>query len=246
MTAEEVATIMRRIKPGCCVEVIDQTAIEVGGRRVNLNNLYRMIATMALPPDQVAERFVQTFLCWRDHIAPLTWATVRTKVFPRLQPESFLAKQQIVQRPFVNGTCVTFVRDLPEAMVPLTHDQLSGWGVDIEDCERVAISNMRRLCDRDMQIVGSREGGVAAVVTATDSYSASRLLLPDIGAMLAPILGRRFYIGTPCRDRFVAFTSTPPEFVERMRKIIADEYARRPYPITGELFMVTPDGVSKA
>jgi hypothetical protein len=43
---------------------------------------------------------------------------------------------------------------------------------------------------------------------------------------------------------FVAMSANPPHFVERLRKRVAQDYRRLPYPITRDLFLVTRDGVA--
>jgi hypothetical protein len=43
---------------------------------------------------------------------------------------------------------------------------------------------------------------------------------------------------------FLALTCDPAEFVSRLKKRVALDYRRMPYPITDELFVVTRDGVA--
>ena len=43
---------------------------------------------------------------------------------------------------------------------------------------------------------------------------------------------------------FVALSCDPPDFVERLRKRVDQDYRRLPYPITRDLFVVTRDGVA--
>ncbi|MCA9300226.1 MAG: hypothetical protein KDA28_14230, partial [Phycisphaerales bacterium] len=75
-------------------------------------------------------------------------------------------------------------------------------------------------------------------------YDAARLLLSSLFERLAPELDGDFYVATPARDMFVAMSGEPPEFVERLRQRVAQDYERLPYPISSDLFYVTRDGVA--
>lgn len=85
-------------------------------------------------------------------------------------------------------------------------------------------------------------------IAATQSFRCMSgrlsLLLGTLHARLAPELRGDFYVATPARDMFLAMTCDPQEFVERLKKRIALDYRRMPYPISDELFVVTRDGVA--
>ena len=70
------------------------------------------------------------------------------------------------------------------------------------------------------------------------------LLLDSLHERLAPELGGDFYVATPARDMFLAFTCDPSPFVDRLSERVAVDYKRMPYPITNSLFVVTRDGVA--
>ena len=46
------------------------------------------------------------------------------------------------------------------------------------------------------------------------------------------------------RDMFLAISADPPEFVDRIRDRVEQDYRRLPYPITERFFLVTRDGVA--
>ena len=98
--------------------------------------------------------------------------------------------------------------------------------------------------DLEIQLVDSSEGGRAAIVARQDGYDAARLLLGTLHERLAPKLKGDFYVAAPARDMFLALTTDPSEFVERLRQRVKLEYRRLPYPITADLFVVTRDGVA--
>jgi uncharacterized protein YtpQ (UPF0354 family) len=167
---------------------------------------------------------------------------------PRIQPESIfqhLDREQVAHVPWVNGTVIVFVIDLPQMTVSITTEQLVKWGVQSEDLEQIARDNLGRFApDLSIQIIDSKEGGRAAIVSRQDGYDAARILLNRLYEKLAPELKGDFYVATPARDTFLAMTCDPSDFVDRLRARIETDYRRLPYPITKDLFVVTRDGVA--
>jgi uncharacterized protein YtpQ (UPF0354 family) len=147
--------------------------------------------------------------------------------------------------PFVNGTVIVFVLDMPQMTVSITVEQLVRWGVQCEDLDEIARANLARYApDLEIQLVDSSEGGRAAIVARQDGYDAARLLLSSLHERLAPELRGDFYVAAPARDMFLAITLQPQSFVQRIRKRVQLDFKRLPYPITGDFFVVTRDGVA--
>jgi uncharacterized protein YtpQ (UPF0354 family) len=156
-----------------------------------------------------------------------------------------LDREQVAHVEFVNGTVLLFVLDLPQVTVSLTLEQLIRWGVDCLEVEEIAKKNLERYSpELKIQVIESRDGGRAAILNEQDGYDAARLLLGKLHQRLAPELNGDFFVATPARDMFVALSCDPPDFVERLRKRVDQDYRRLPYPITRDLFVVTRDGVA--
>ena len=115
----------------------------------------------------------------------------------------------------------------------------------MEDLEAYAKKNLDRYVpDLEVQLVESKEGGRAAILSEQDGYDAARLLLSGLFDRLAPQLGGDFLVATPARDMFVAMSRGPRDFVHRLHERVSVDYKRLPYPITSEFFYVTRDGVA--
>ena len=124
-------------------------------------------------------------------------------------------------------------------------EQLIRWQLCAEDVDQIARENLDRYAPQmEVQIVESKEGGRAAIISEQDGYDAARLLLPGLYRRLAPQLGGDFFVATPARDMFVALSGRPTEFIDRVAERVAQDYQRLPYPITSEFFYVTMDGVA--
>lgn len=249
--AEQVVQLLRRMRPDLDVELPGPNEALVDGRRLDMENLRRLVAQNPEQGSEIVEQFLDSLLS--DHganVDALPTEIARRMIMPRIHPESVfehLDERQVAYIPFVNGAVVLFVLDLPQVTVTVTAEQMVKWGVSPEDLERFARANLRSAsADLQVQIIESEEGGRAAVISERDGYDASRLLLSDLHTTLAPELGGDFLVATPARDMFVAISQAPEPFVERIHERVERDYRRLPYPITTDFFYVTQDGVAGA
>ncbi len=246
---EQVVFILKRHFPERIVHLAGPMDVVIDGRHLGLDNLYRMVLRDPDNGVEIVENYLEK-LIEGDTVsgAPLPFAIARPRIMPRIQPDTIfkhLDREQVAHVPFVNNTVVVFVIDLPQMTVSITTEQMMKWGVQADDLELIARENLGRYApDLSIQIIDSKEGGRAAIVSRQDGYDAARLLLNRLYEKLAPELKGDFYVATPARDTFLAMTCDPPEFVGRLKNRIDADYRRLPYPITNELFVVTRDGVA--
>lgn len=246
---EQVAKILRRNFPSKEIELAGPMDLVLNNKHLGLENLYRMVQCDPERGVEIVESYLER-LVESDSIGstPLPLSIAKPRIMPRIQPVAIfehLDREQVAHIPFVNGTVIVFVIDMPHSTVSITVEQVLRWGLQPEDLDEIARENLARYTpDLDIQLVDSTEGGRAAIVAAQDGYDAARLLLNSLHARLAPELDGDFYVATPARDMFLAMTYAPNEFVERLYKRIQLDYKRLPYPITSSLFVVTRDGVA--
>jgi uncharacterized protein YtpQ (UPF0354 family) len=249
--AEHVATLFHRLYPEAEVRLTGPGNLKVGGRRLDLDNLYRLVAQDPDRGVEIAEQFIESLFAG-DAIAAdaMPFDLARPMIMPRIHPESIfkkLERELVAHIPFVNGTVILFVLDLPQMTVSVTSEQAIRWGVEPEDLERIARKNLQETTPSlEVRFIESKEGGKAALFSHHDGYDAARLLLGGLFGALAPELGGDFLVGTPSRDVFVALSRDPGDFVSRVRDRIQRDYEKLPYPITTDLFYVTRDGVAGA
>ena len=247
--AEHVAKCLRRIQPEYDVELVGPRELIINGRRLDLENLYRMVSHEPTRGVEIVEHYLdQLFSTDAGELVEISFDLARPRVMPRIQPDSIfdhLRRDLVAHVPFVNDTSIVFVLDMPQMTVSITTEQMIRWGTTAEELELIARENLRSYQpDVEMQLVESKEGGRAAIVSEQDGYDAARLLLSGLFEKLAPELGGDFYVATPARDMFVAMSIAPSAFVDRLCDRVEHDFRRLPYPISSRLFYVTRDGVA--
>lgn len=249
--AEQVAAMLRRLQPEYAVKLIGTSELLVDGRRLDLDNLYRMVSHDELRGQEIVEHYLEQLFS-DDSIdqSDMSFDLVRSRIMPRIQPESIfehLSRELVAHVPFVNNTVIVFVTDLPNMTVSITTEQMIRWGITAEELEEIARENLDSYTPQfDMQFVESKEGGQAAIIGEQDGYDAARVLMTGLYNSLVDRLGPDFLVAIPARDMFVALSAGPSPFLQRLHRRVVQDYNRLPYPITDELFIVTRDGVAGA
>lgn len=247
--AEQVADMLKRIQPDSQIELTGPRELIVNGRRLDLENLARLVKHDPPRGTEIVEHYLdQLFSGEAGAVGNMSFELLRTRIMPRIQPETIfnhLNREQVAHVPFVNGTVVVFVIDMPQMTVSVTTEQMLRWGVTADDLEELARENLANQSQElELQVVTSKEGGRAIVVAEQDGYDAARLLLGNLYQRLAARLGGDFYVATPARDMFVAMSIGPDSFVQRLASRVNEDFRRLPYPISPHMFVVTRDGVA--
>jgi uncharacterized protein YtpQ (UPF0354 family) len=247
--AEQVAALLKRLQPEYDIELTGPRELLVNGRRLDLENLYRMVNHEPDRGTEIVEHYLdQLFAGDAAHLSHISLEFARPRIMPRIQPDSIfqhLSREMVAHVPFVNDTVVVFVIDMPQMTVSITTEQLIRWQLCAEDVDQIARENLDRYAPQmEVQIVESKEGGKAAIFAEQDGYDAARLLLTNLHRRLSPQLGGDFYVALPARDMFLALSPDPKPFVRRLQDRVTHDYRRLPYPICSDLFLVTRDGVA--
>lgn len=247
--AECVADMLRRLQPEYAIDLVGPRELLVNGRRLDLENLFRMVNHEPTRGTEIVEHYLeQLFAGEAVQLSTMSFDFAKPRIMPRIQPESIfehLSREQVAHVPWVNDTVVVFVTDLPHMTVSITTEQLVRWKVSVDAVEEIARENLDNYApELEIQLVESKEGGRAAILGQHDGYDAARLMLGGLYQRLAPQLGGDFYVAVPARDMFVAFSRGPEPFVRRLHERVDADYRRLPYPICPDFFFVTRDGVA--
>jgi uncharacterized protein YtpQ (UPF0354 family) len=247
--AESVANLLRRMQPDYSIDLVSPKELLVNGRRLDLENLFRMVSHEPSRGTEIVEHYLeQLFTGDTVQMMTMTLDFARSRIMPRIQPESIfthLSREQVAHVPFVNGTVIVFVTDMPHMTVSITTEQQLRWNLSLDEMEEIARTNLNAYApDLEVQLVESKEGGKAAIISQHDGYDAARLLLGGLHQRLAAQLGGDFYVATPARDMFVALSTGPQTFVNRIQDRVLQDFRRLPYPISPDFFLVTRDGIA--
>lgn len=247
--AETVAEMLRRLKPELDVNLTGPRELIVNGRRLDLENLYRLVATDEPRGVEIVEQYLDhLFDADTFSVAAMPWDLARRRIMPRIQPTTIfqhLSRELVAHVPYVNDTVIVFVIDLPHMTVSVTTEQMIRWGKTPEELDELARENLCEYTpELEFRSMDSQEGGRAMVLSIQDGYDAARLLLDNLFPSLAPHMGGDFLVATPSRDMFLAISPDPDDFVTRVRNRVGHDFSRLPYPITPRLFYVTRDGVA--
>lgn len=247
--AEQVAHMLQRLHPDYTVDLSGPSEMIINGRRLDLDNLYRLVSQNPDHGSEITEQYLENLFSGEAiSVESLPFDVARGMILPRIHPESIferLEEELVAHTPWVNGAVILYVIDLPQMTVSITTEQMVRWGVVEEDLDEVARRNLREMSrEMELRLVDSQDGGRAAILSNRDGYDAARLLLPDLHIKLAPELGGDFYVATPARDVFVALSMKSDMFIERVKDRVAKDFQRLPYPITTDFFYVTRDGVA--
>ena len=246
---DHVVKLIQRMQPQFTIDRVNTKELHVNGRRLDLENLLRMVAHEPERGSDIVEHFLdQLFMGDHAEVGELDFESAKARIMPRVQPCSIfehLSEDMVAHIPFVNDTVIVFVLDMPHMTVSITTEQLVQWGVTVEDVDDLARENLDLYApELDMKVIESAEGGRAVIVAEQDGYDAARLLMSDLYERLVGHLGPDFYVATPARDMFIALSSEPSDFVNRLSERVHEDHQRLPYPITENLFLVTRDGIA--
>ena len=247
--SEQVLRILKRLNPEGDATLAGPMDLLYEGRALSLANLYRMVCCDPERGVEIVDEFLDR-MAEGDSLGTVCMPLdmVRPRIMPRIQPEAIfdrLDREQVAHIPFVNGTVIVFVIDMPRLTVSITTEQVLRWGATVEDLDQWSRENLQGYTpDLKVQFIDADDGGRAAVFSVQDGYDAARLLLGSLYERLAPELHGDFFVATPARDLFVALSASPDTFVDRLRKRASRDFRRLPYPITNDLFVVTRDGVA--
>ena len=116
--AAEVRSILERIKPSLEVEMQGTSELIVDGRRLDLENLHRLVATDEERGVEIVEQYLDHLFDEETFgVSNMPWELAQARLMPRIQPEAIfehLSRDLVAHVPFVNDTVIVFVIDLPK------------------------------------------------------------------------------------------------------------------------------------
>jgi N-acetylneuraminic acid mutarotase len=216
----------------------------------SIDNLAREVATEHLDDREIDRRLMQTAtsLCsgLRASVdVPKTWDLARPLLRPQLVPTAYAEENRLVSRPFAPGIAAACVLDYPEHVLYMMPERLAAWGVDEPAVFAAAVENLTRAVGATTRVdakppADPTKHGKFAAFEDGDGYSAARILVPSIRKEIAVALGDPFYFAVPNRGFLVAW-SQDYAYTDQFMGKVREDFARRPYPISQDVFLVHGD-----
>ena len=248
--AQRVIGVVRQRFPLVRIARSDRPfSVKLNGRTASLENLYRLAV---LSPDEVrhqierwAVELIRDSEGTPDKFADLD--DIKDKLMPLLVASELaeLRSAKIVTQPLVEGLAVTYVLDGDRTIAYVPVDAMARWGMDADDLHELALANLVRQSQTIQAHAAQDEDGAVNLVLfqTLDGYDATRLLLPTLHDKLREHLGSPFAAAIPNRDILLCFRNDEATR-QRISKQVAEDYKSRPYQVTDQLFLVTPDGIA--
>ena len=182
-----------------------------------------------------------------DAGVPPRFEDVRTKVYPVLVPRGFAPGQKLFTLPFAGDVLEAFVFDGEHHQRYLDEPTFSGWGVDHGTLLAAAAAALAARARAETwsakRPTDPSATGRFVALDVSDGYAAARLVVPEVRERLGKELGYPFFVGIPNRDFLVAWSSDYT-FADQFANKVREDFSRRSYPVSPEVFRVDASGVS--
>jgi hypothetical protein len=250
--ARRVLALARQKFPLLDAEAGADFQLKLGESNVNLFNFYRSYLKVPEKFEEIMLPALTTVVQiqgWGSEQSDPPLENIRDRIMPMLYPEEVWKEQfpNFVGQPWVGQMMVLYVVDESHAYWYIRAELLAKWGIDADELHEIALENLDDYFDRspmELAVAGGEGGPTLVMPTGPDSYNAVRLLSESFRAKLREVIEGTFAVGVPGRDFFVAVGLEPAEMLEHVRQKVRDDYAQMDHPLSRELLLVSPDGVS--
>jgi 3-methyl-2-oxobutanoate hydroxymethyltransferase len=182
-----------------------------------------------------------------DAGTPLRFESVRAQLYPVPVPRDFAHAQKLVTLPFAGEVLEAYVFDGKHHQEYVTEATFAGWAVDKSALRAAAVAALSSRIESETysakRPTDPSASGAFVALDVSDGYAAARILVADGRARLGKALGYPFFVGIPNRDFLVAW-SDGYTFASDFAAKVRQDFARRSYPVSPEVFRVDEAGIS--
>jgi len=220
--------------------------------QAGLDNVYRRSTQKGEGWEKAAlAHFKQVFAAMSSvKLPPIN--QVHDQLLPLLEHrETLVDGREFVHQNVGNDLVVSLVLDTGKFLRYLTERDIRAWGRTPAALWRVALTNLvtRSKSPAPGGLGFKRrdlEEGTAVLADFRDGFDATRILLPGLYKIISQVLGEGdILVGTPSREVLVAFRAESRGINDKVMPLIRKWYHEAPYPLTEELFLLTPQGVTE-
>ncbi len=250
--ARRVLALAKDKFPLLDVEAVADFQLKLGESSVNLFNFYRSYLKVPEKFEEIMLPALTTVVQiqgWGSEQSDPPLENIRDRIMPMLYPEDVWKEQfpNFVGQPWVGEMMVLYVVDESHAYWYIRQDLLEKWSITADDLHQIALDNLEDYFEQhpmELAVAGGEGGPTIVMPTGPDSYNAARLLSESFRDKLRGVMEGTFAVGLPGRDFFVAVGLEPDEMLDHVRQKVRDDYKQMDHPLSQELLLVSPDGVS--
>ena len=225
--------------------------LEIDGQRAEID-LTRIIDVTCGEPNSVLDHAVAR-LCASLSYEPapvLGWEAARDQLFPRLVGRNFVASlphpDDLVLLPLGSEVWMTLVLRYRERARYVRQLEVDTWSKDGAAPQAQALHNLAQSCKRARFLQHETTHGPLVIAESRDGFDASRLLLPGLHDVLAPVLGSPFVAAVPHRDTLLACALGSHALIDELSSRAHAAWQRAPHAIADALWLVTGRGQFEA
>ena len=202
------------------------------GVEVDLRAVFRATSTL----DQSAvDRAVGKVVSLLEGSAPaLAWADANDRILPRLVGPSFVESSHgadVWRLPWCGDVCVALQLRYEGRMRYVREREVDAWIAEGANPIERAVERLAARSERARFARIDFDEGALVMARTGDGLDAARALLPGLGGVLEPELGRDVWLAVPHRDTLLASAHEA-----LLRRHADDAYRRAPHPISREPF----------
>jgi uncharacterized protein YtpQ (UPF0354 family) len=163
---------------------------------------------------------------------------LKSTVVPQFFPAHWLTDApDIVFSDFPSRIRIGYVLRENGAYSYVMREQLQESGLSLHALHESALENLRKLAFPRLCLAKTPGGPEAWLSDTEDNFNAARILLPNVQKAIAADLGEPFLVILPCRDWFVAWSTTQgPEWQEKNRAEALRIFREDDYNLTPDVF----------
>lgn len=150
---------------------------------------------------------------------------------------------------FYNGMrkIIAFSTD-NQNIFPLSISYMKKWGVPADVLFAVADRNMCEVLRKTDLYVSTISGRIKVIEFPAENsrLRSSLLLCSTFRKVISDKLGSRFLIVVPSAESILAVQDVTNNIIESFGPVVLDEYRKSTYPLSTEVLLFTPNGISTA
>jgi uncharacterized protein YtpQ (UPF0354 family) len=169
-----------------------------------------------------------------------------SSVLPQFFPAHWLEEAaELVFTDFPSQIRIGYVIRKQEGYSFLMRRSLEEACVSIDAVHAAAIANLAEMPLNGLTVGKTPGGSEAFLADVEDNFRAVRILLPRVHKVIAQELGYEYFVAIPCRDWFVAWSTTQErEWQQRNMQRAVSDYIDDEYNLTPDILLRSNNGFS--